>query len=85
MTEPMRARLVQNDPESGFIVTEFPAGCDLIAAMEIRGFPFEKLHDNPRNRIQLQGHPKFKGLLGPMWDGDRIRYEDQASYDQLSA
>jgi hypothetical protein len=85
MTQPMRARLVQNDPASGFIVTEFPAGCDLIAAMEVRGFTFYRLHNNPRTRPQLQGQPIFSGLLGPMWDGDRVRYEDQGAYDRLSA
>ena len=33
---------------------------------------------------KIIGYPKIKGLLGPMWDGDRVRYEDQSTYDALS-
>ncbi len=50
----------------------------------IRGFTFVKLANNPSLRAELQGQPVFRGLLGPMWDGDAIRYEDQASNDFLS-
>jgi hypothetical protein len=39
---------------------------------------------NPRHRAELQGQPILPGFLGPMWDGDAIRYEDQHSYEFLS-
>ncbi len=48
------------------------------------GIAFVKLNDNPRQRAELQGQPVFKGLLGPMWDGDKVRYETQAVYNTLS-
>lgn len=34
---------------------------------------------------KLIGYPKLYGYLGPMWDGDRIRYESQDAYDFYSA
>lgn len=30
------------------------------------------------------GYPKIKGYVGPMWDGDKIRYESQDAYDFFS-
>ena len=30
------------------------------------------------------GYPKIRGYLGPMWDGDKIRYESQDAYDFYS-
>lgn len=48
------------------------------------GFPIVGANQNPRQRQELQGAPKFSGLLGPMWDGDCLRYEDQKTYDLLS-
>lgn len=65
--------------------TDFGPEVDVIAAMEIRGYQFTKLNDNPRQRAELQGAPKFSNLCGPMWDGDAIRYEDPAAYAALSA
>lgn len=41
-------------------------------------------HYNPRNRAELQGAPTFRGWLGPMWDGDAIRYESADAYEALS-
>lgn len=35
-------------------------------------------------RKELEGKPIFKGWYGPMWDGDRIRYEDEEAYDFYS-
>lgn len=35
-------------------------------------------------RTELCGKPKIDGYLGPMWDGDKIRYETQEVYDLLS-
>lgn len=30
------------------------------------------------------GYPSIKGYIGPMWDGDKIRYESQEAYDFYS-
>lgn len=35
-------------------------------------------------REELRGQPIINGYLGPMWDGDKIRYETQEVYDLLS-
>lgn len=39
--------------------------------------------DSPR-RPELWGQPTFTGLVGPMWDGDWLRYEDHDAHDILS-
>lgn len=33
---------------------------------------------------RISGYPKLHGYLGPMWDGDRIRYESPDAYNTLS-
>ena len=78
----MKARLVQNI-DGQWLTSEFEAA-DLIPSMEAKGFKHTGFNSNPRQRAELQGQPKFLGVLGPMWDGDSIRYEDQAAYDSLS-
>jgi hypothetical protein len=35
-------------------------------------------------RAELQGLPTFKGLTGPMWNGNGPRYETSAAYAQAS-
>ncbi|OAI43508.1 hypothetical protein AYO38_02575 [bacterium SCGC AG-212-C10] len=59
------------------------------AAIEALGYPLVGAVE-PRSgrytvRAELQGQPKFAGPLGPMWDGDCIRYEDVETYRTLSA
>lgn len=77
------ARLVQM-VDGAFTTSTFGPESDLIAAMEVRGFTFAGVNNNPRQRAELQGAPKFAGVCGPMWDGDALRYEDQSSYNALS-
>lgn len=36
------------------------------------------------HREELDNLPKFEGFLGPMWDGNRVRYETQEVYNALS-
>lgn len=60
------------------------ASTDLIAAMEVRGYTFAGLTTSLRLRPELQAQPMFNELVGPMWDGDAIRYEDAAANDILS-
>lgn len=76
-------RLVQMI-DGQMIVSTFGPEVDVIAAMEIRGYPFARLNANPRQRAELQGAPVFANLAGPMWDGDALRYEDSAANDALS-
>jgi hypothetical protein len=33
---------------------------------------------------KIIGYPHIKHYIGPMWDGDRIRYESQDAYDLFS-
>jgi len=65
------------------IATEFTED-NIVPAMEVRGYEFHGLNENPCHRVELQGQPTFTRLLGPMWDGDAIRYEDVATYKLLS-
>jgi hypothetical protein len=72
-----------------FHVSTFNAA-DFLSAMEIRGYAHAGAHRSPSTRAELQGQPKFTGVLGPMWgglgaDGEPcIRYEDSATYQALS-
>lgn len=55
----------------------------------IKKFPEKGIHNRNGSREELQGQPKLKGLLGPMWGGRRegesvIRYETQQVYNMLS-
>lgn len=78
------------DPKTGardwhtFTIDE---GADLIAAMEVRGYPFEGItNDAGPLREELRGQPTFKGLCGPMWGGEAhpLRYETWNAYDVMS-
>lgn len=35
-------------------------------------------------RAELDNQPMFEGFLSPMWDGGKLRYENQEAYDLLS-
>jgi hypothetical protein len=43
--------------------------------------------NTPRScqRVQLHDAPRFDGYLGPMWDGDALRYESSEAYAVLSS
>lgn len=83
MTTVTKARLIQT-VDGKLTQTDFDIE-NIIAAMSVRGFEFIDVNSNPRQRAELQGQPKFKGVTGPMWDGDAIRYECPESYAQISA
>ncbi len=55
-----------------------------IEAMERNGYTLKGVETNHRLRTELQGQPKFEGLAGPMWDGDKIRYEDWSTNERMS-
>lgn len=71
----MKIKIITSTTREVFATTE-----NAIAA----GYVIVGTNTNPRQRDELQGAPKFKGLLGPMWDGDCLRYEDPKTYEELS-
>lgn len=77
-------RLIQFIPSVGMHRLDLAPDADVIEAMQVRGYTHYGFNNNPRQRDELQGAPLFNGLLGPMWDGDAIRYEDTASFKILS-
>lgn len=36
-------------------------------------------------REELDNQPTFEGFVGPMWDGDKLRYESYKTYEMMSA
>lgn len=52
-------------------------GSDLLRMFDITRY-------NDFGRQEIQGFPKLPDYLGPMWDGDKVRYESQDVYDTLS-
>lgn len=56
---------------------------DLFDKFEIKGHsePFQNSRYKDAKQI---GYPRLAGYLGPMWDGDKLRYETQEAYDMLS-
>jgi hypothetical protein len=80
----MKARIIQL-VEGQWFTHEVEAD-NLIPFMAVRGHEFTGFNNNrPRQREELQGQPMFKGMYGPMWDGDAIRYESPEAYAKLSA
>lgn len=56
---------------------------DIIDNFDIKGYV--ETSQNPiYTDSQLIGYPKIKGYIGPMWDGEKIRYESQDGYDFYS-
>src|SRR3546814_2995870 len=56
----------------------------IVSRAAVEGLQCSGYDSNPSQRPELQGAPKFKGVCGPMWDGDAIRYECSATYAELS-
>lgn len=79
----MNYRIVQLTDE-GWITSDVSPE-NLAAWCEIRGYKVVRVNNNPRHRAELQGQPIISGLCGPMWDGDRVRYEDGRANRSLSA
>ena len=57
----------------------------IVSRAAVEGLQCSGYDSNPSQRLELQGAPKFKGVCGPMWDGDAIRYECSATYAESSA
>lgn len=56
---------------------------DIIDNFDIKGY-VEPSQNPIYTDSQLIGYPKIKGYIGPMWDGEKIRYESQDAYDFFS-
>ena len=82
----MEYQIVRKAKE-GLSVLSFEASTpvDAVNRAAVEGIEFRAFNSNPAQRAELQGQPKFVGLAGPMWDGNAIRYEDQAAYQELGA
>ena len=53
---------------------------NLIAAIEARGYAFAGTNNSSGQRPELWGQPRFHGLVGPLWNGDGIRYETTSEF-----
>lgn len=78
----MQYRLIQ--AVNGRMLRTDGAMANAIAAFESLGYQHTGFNHNVSSRAELLGQPTFRGLAGPMWDGDAIRYEDGDSYRALS-
>jgi len=82
----MRYQIVIRDQNGwgGFAVDycEIPR---LVRIMAGEGYELNGYENNPRLRDELQGQPVFRGLIGPMYNGEGcVRYENQAAYNAMS-
>jgi hypothetical protein len=84
---PTKIRIVR-DPGPG---QPFKVTCiicaDPLAALRSYGFdakPAGIRHLRPELRPELRIAPTIPGYLGPLWDGDAVRYEDAAVAALLS-
>lgn len=78
----IKTKLVLHDDTLGMHVIEFEG--DIRQNAEKLGYTFAGVETSPMRRPELRGLPRFRELLGPMWDGGVIRYEDQKVYDLMS-
>lgn len=56
---------------------------DIINNFEITSY-VEPYENSRYKESKIVGYPRIYGYLGPMWDGDKIRYESQEVYDMYS-
>jgi hypothetical protein len=82
-----RYRLVQS--VDGMLVPTELNPDNLVPAMSVRGYELTGFCNRRGLRAELIGQPEFKGVLGPMWDGERdgvawVRYECPEANRQLS-
>jgi hypothetical protein len=57
---------------------------DITAKLAAIGIVQTGTFNRPSARAELQGLPMFKGITGPMWNGNGARYETSAAYAQAS-
>lgn len=69
--------IVGGDKQGRYIVQ------DLFDNFEITGH-VEPFTNSAYKDSKIVGYPRIAGYLGPMWDGDKLRYETQEAYDFFS-
>jgi hypothetical protein len=79
----MKYRIVRLLP-NGFSTTDLEDRHELDVYLHDNDIHVSGIHRNIRTRLELQEQPILQGFCGPMYDGDTIRYEDQAAYNVLS-
>jgi len=52
--------------------------------MAVRGFRQIGRNSNLAQHEALHGEPRFADFVGPMFDGDAVRYEDSRANEMLS-
>lgn len=69
----------------GLMMSQWFDADNVIPALDVRGFELTGINHNHRQRRELQGQPKFKGLIGPCYGGPGvIRYECPETYAAFS-
>lgn len=63
---------------------------DIMQFAKEEGYAFLNFVANDHNRRELQGQPRFVGLCGPMYDGEKggvaiVRYECPVAYEIMSS
>ena len=69
--------------------TNVGLGMNIYTSIDRIPYEITGYNNNLGNRMELIGQPKFKGFLGPMYDGLQddnpvIRYESHKAYQILS-
>lgn len=83
MNTSLTARLVGTEDGQPILENTVTLDC-IVTEFEARGFLFAGFNNSPHQRKELRGWPKFRGLCGPMWNGDSVRYETVEAYAVLS-
>jgi hypothetical protein len=79
----MKIRITKRE-KGAFATYEFANENDAARFLDQNGHSITGRFISPHARPELQGSMKISDLLGPFWDGDAIRYEDQPTYAALS-
>lgn len=56
---------------------------DIMEKFPINGY-MDAFRNSAYRNSKIVGYPRISGYVGPMWDGDCIRYESPDVYDELS-
>lgn len=79
----MKIRITKRE-KGAFATYEFANENDAARFLDQNGHAITGRFTSQHARDELQGAMKISGLLGPFWDSDAIRYEDQPTYNALS-
>lgn len=73
----MKVRVCGGDLQGEYTYDEFEKLADIRSYVEPSRNPLY-------SGSKIVGYPRITGYVGPMWDGDAIRYETQEVYNDLS-